>query len=183
MVELGVGVINSQRVLFGGDVIAEHKVKLVLAVSHSCDGGNGVVGLAAGLREDEALLVGVAPPEGEYPVSQRDDALPVSGAQPDDRHRPLDYPGLYVLKALEAKLLLHGSLRHCEFVVAALKMLVSQYGAAHDRQVGVGADEVVRELLDEIKQLAEGAAVYDHRRVALVEEYAVLVVVDVGGVL
>ena len=62
-------------------------------------------------------------------------------------------------------------------------MVVAEDGATHDGQVGVGAHKVVGEPLDEVQQLAEGGAVDLHGDMAAVEGDAVLVVVDIGGVL
>ena len=47
----------------------------------------------------------------------------------------------------------------------ALEMVVAQDRAAHDRKVGVGAQEIVRESLNEVKELAERVMVDGHRDV------------------
>ena len=73
--------------------------------------------------------------------------------------------------------------RHGEHVAAALEVVVRQDGAAHDGQVRVGADEVVRELRHKVEQLLKRAAVDVHGLVLFVEHDAVLVVVQVGGIL
>ena len=62
MVELCVGVVDAQRMLRRGDVVAQHQIELELAIPHPGDGGDGVVRLAVGLGVDKAALVGVAPP-------------------------------------------------------------------------------------------------------------------------
>ena len=57
MVQFCVRVEHAQRVLLGGDVIAQHQIQLIFAVPHPGDGGDGVVRLAVGLGKDEARFV------------------------------------------------------------------------------------------------------------------------------
>ena len=47
VVELGVGVVNAQRMLRGGDVVAQDEIQLELAVPHPGNGGDGVVGFVS----------------------------------------------------------------------------------------------------------------------------------------
>ncbi len=82
VVELPVGVIDSQGVLLGGNVVAQHQVQLVSFAPPPGDGGYGVVRLAAGLGEDKGLLVGIAPPCGEDFVRQLNEPLRVFGGYP-----------------------------------------------------------------------------------------------------
>ena len=67
--------------------------------------------------------------------------------------------------------------------MAALEMLVCQNAAADDGQVGIRAEEIVRELLDERKQLIKRRAVNDHRRVLGVHHDRVLIVIDIRRIL
>ena len=60
---------------------------------------------------------------------------------------------------------------------------MGQDGAAHNGQVRVGTHEVVGELPDEIQELAEAGPVNFHGGVLPVEADAVLVVIDIRGVL
>ena len=60
---------------------------------------------------------------------------------------------------------------------------MAEDGAAHDGQVRVGAYEVVGELLHEVQQLPEGCPVDLHGDVPAIKDDAVLVVVDIGGIL
>ena len=183
VVELGVGVEDAQRMLGGGDVVAQHQVELVLAVPHPGDGGDGVVGLAVGLGKDKAALVRVAAPGGQNFVGQVDQFLVVFARQPDAAHRPADDAGFDLFIAGEGPGLFDGGLGHGELVVAALEMVVAEDAAADDGQVGVAAHKVVGELLDKVQQLAEGGTLDLHGGVLAVEDDAVLVVVDVGAVL
>ena len=54
-----------------------------------------------------------------------------------------------------------------------------QDGSSHDRQVSVRSQEIVRESLDKVKELAESVVVDRHGNVAGVEHDAVLVVIDI----
>ena len=60
---------------------------------------------------------------------------------------------------------------------------MAQDRPAHDGQVRVGADEVVRELSQEAEELLKGCPVDLHRGVAAVKHDAVFVVVDIRGIL
>ena len=60
---------------------------------------------------------------------------------------------------------------------------MAEYGAADDGQVCVAADEVVREYGDEIEQASEHGLVDFHGDMVAVENDAVLVIVDIGGIL
>ena len=62
-------------------------------------------------------------------------------------------------------------------------MLVGQYAAAHDGQVGVGPQEIVGELLHEGKQLVEHSTVNDHGRVPGIHDDAVFIIINVGRIL
>ena len=80
-------------------------------------------------------------------------------------------------------MLLHRCFCHGEGIVTALKMLVAQNRTAHNGEIGVGADEVVGQEIQKIKELLEHRCVDLHGDVLLVESDAVLVVVAVGGIL
>ena len=65
----------------------------------------------------------------------------------------------------------------------SLEMIVAQDRSSHDRQVSVRSQEIVRESLDKVKELAESVVVDRHGNVAGVEHDAVLIVVDIRGIL
>ena len=73
--------------------------------------------------------------------------------------------------------------RHCKGVTTALHMVVCENRTAHDGQIGVRADKIVRELLHKAKQLGKAAAVDLHRRMLARQGDTMLVIVHVGGVL
>ena len=88
-----------------------------------------------------------------------------------------------VLEAFERDFLFNARVLHGEAVVTALEVLVAQNRAAHDGQVRVGANEIMGEGLYKVQQLFKGAAVDLHGHMLGVEYNAVLIVVDVGGIL
>ena len=183
VVQLSMGVVHTQRVLRGGDVVAQHQVQLILAVPHPGDGGNGVVGLAVSLGKDKAALVSVAAPCSQQLIGKLHKACVVCTGQTDAAHGPVHDTGLHVLKAGEHPRLFNGGFRHGKLVVTALEVVVAQDAAAHDGQIGVAAHKVVGEQTHKIQQLAEGRPLDLHRSVLVIEHDAVLVVVNVGAVL
>ena len=65
----------------------------------------------------------------------------------------------------------------------ALEVVMAQNRTAHNRQIGIGSDVVVRELPNKVKQLAECRFIDFHRHMLSVEQNAVLVVVDIRRIL
>ena len=74
-------------------------------------------------------------------------------------------------------------MHHGELVRAALEVIVRQNRAAHDGQVGVRADEVMREQVHKIEQAGQALAVDVHRAMLGAHGNAVLVKVRVRAVL
>ena len=74
-------------------------------------------------------------------------------------------------------------MHHGELVRAALEVVVRQNRAAHDGQVGVGANKVVREQVDKVEQAGQPLAVDVHRTMLGAHGNAVLVKVRVRAVL
>ena len=126
------GMVHTQRMLRGGDVVAQHQVQLILAVPHPGDGRDGVVGLAIGLGEDKAALVGVAAPSSQQLIGQLHKACVIRTGQTDAAHGPVHDTGFHVLKAGEHPSLFYGGFSHGKFVVTTLEMVVAQDAAAHD---------------------------------------------------
>ena len=183
VVQLGMGMVHAQRMLRGGDVIAQHQIQLILAVPHPGNGGDGVVGLVVGLGKDKAAFIGVAAPSSQQLIGQLHKACVICTGQTDAAHGPVHDAGLHVLKAGEHPGLFNGSLGHGKLVMTALEMVMAQDAAAHDRQVGVAAHKIVGEQTHKIQQLAEGCPLDLHGCVLVVEYDAMLVVVNVGAVL
>src|SRR5690606_24977028 len=97
-------------------------------------------------------LVAVQPPLVKQTASRLVNVGLGDAIHSHDRHRPFDdaepnarQPGIDE-GAIGLRRL------HREYMAAALEVIVAKNGTADDRQVGVGADEVMRELLYEIKQ-------------------------------
>ncbi len=183
MVQLGVRVVQAQRMLGRGQVVAEHEVELEPALPHTGDRGDRIVRHAVGLGEDGCSFVRIPAPRGQDAVRQFDQALGIGAVQTNDRHRPFDDARLHILEAGEGERGFHRGFFHCKGVAPALEVVMRQNGAAHDRQVGIGADEIMRELAHKVQQLAEARPVDLHGDVFAVKADAVLVIVHIGGVL
>ena len=84
MMKLLMRVINAKRIFPGGDVVSKHKVKLISAVSHSCDRGDSVVRLAFSFSVNECRLVSVASPSFEYLVSKVNKSVFVLAVYPEN---------------------------------------------------------------------------------------------------
>ena len=67
--------------------------------------------------------------------------------------------------------------------MTALEVVVGENGTANDRKVSIGADKIVREYLYKVKELGEGGTVDLHWCVGTVKDDAVLVVVNIWGIL
>ena len=180
---VGMWVINAERMLLGRDVVAEHEIKLEFAVAHTGDRGDRVVRLTVSLGKDEGVSVRIAAPSRENAVSKLDERCFFICAQTNDRHRPLDNASLDVLKATEGDGLFDRCLGHCKGVMTALHVVMREDRTADDGKIGIRAEEIVRELLNEIKLTDEGVAVDLHRHVLTGENDAVLVIIYVGRVL
>ncbi len=105
------------------------------------------------------------------------------GAQAQHGERPGEHGALHARERPHREGLGHLGAHHGELVRAALEVVVREDGAAHDGEVGVGADEVVGEQVDEVEQAAKRLLVDVHRAVVRAHRDAVLVEVGVGGVL
>ena len=64
-----------------------------------------------------------------------------------DRHRPVNNTGFHILVALDRKLCLDLCSLHRKFIMTTLKMLMCQNRSAYDRQIRIGAKEIMRKLL------------------------------------
>ena len=114
---------------------------------------------------------------------QLDKLLVIRTAQTNDRHRPLDNTRFYAVKSVKCQLGFDGCALHGKCVMSALEMVMCQNRAADNRQIRIGADKIVRELLDKIQQFAERCRFNFHRRVLRIEYNAVLVVIYIWRIL
>ena len=90
---------------------------------------------------------------------------------------------LHILKARHGKLLLHAGPRHGKGIMTSLKMIMTQNGAANDRQVGIGSQEIMWELFYKIKQLHKRRAVNLHRGMLPVKDNTMLIIIYIWGIL
>ena len=138
---------------------------------------------ALSLMEYESIRIIIYTPFVKDMLGKVKQSFSVRAAQPYDRHRPFYYAGLNVFKARDCELFLYLCARHGKLIVSALVMVVAQYAASYYRQICIRTDEIVREQRHEVEQIAERLPVYMHRDVLFIEDYAVLVIVNIRTVL
>ena len=191
VVILGMRVENAQRMLVGRDIAAKRQVGLVnlaagvaAGVDAADDGRHGVVRYAVGrVRDNAHRLVGPLAPGEDNLLGSVEQLSAVMRAQAQHRERPLQHSAGDLVKTGHAKLRDLGGMHHGELVRAALEVVVRQNRAAHDRQVGVGADEVMREQVHKVEQAGQALAVDVHRTMLGAHGNAMLVKVRVRAVL
>ncbi len=153
----------AQRMLVGRDVAAKRQVGLVdfaagvaAGVDAANDGRHGVVRYAVGcVRDDAHGLIGPLAPGKDNLLGGVEQLSAVVRAQAQHRKRPLQHGTADLVKAGHAKLRDLGGMHHGELVRATLEVVVRQNRAAHDGQVGVGANKVVREQVDKVEQTGQ----------------------------
>ena len=185
------GVKHAQRVLGARHVAAKRQEGLVggparvpLAVDAPHHRRHRVVRRAVRVVRDHAhRLVGPAAPGVDHVHAGVEQLLAAVGAQAQHAHRPLEHRHRHARERLERKRLGHRRVHHRELVGAALEVVVRQDRAAHHRQVGVGANEVLRQQVHKVEQARDGLAVDVHVAVMHAHRDAVLVEVGVGAVL
>ena len=182
---------HAQRMLVGRDVAAKRQVGLVdfaagisARVDAADDGRHGVVRHAIGcVRDDAHRLIGPLAPGEDNLLGSVEQLSAVMRAQAQHRERPLQHSAGDLVKSGHAKLRDLGGMHHGELVRAALEVVVRQDRAAHDGQVGVGANEIVREQVHKVEQTGQALAVDVHRTMLGAHGNAVLVKVRVRAVL
>ena len=141
------------------------------------------MGFAVSLGVDEALFVRVAAPCCQNFICQLHQPGIIGAGEADAAHGPVDDARFHILKAGEDPGFLDGGFGHGEFIMAALEMVVAQDAATHNGQVGVAAHEIVGEEGHKVQQLAERGPLDLHGGVVVVEDDAVLIVIDIRAVL
>ena len=177
--------------LVGRDIAAKRQVGLVdfaagisARVHAADDGRHGVVRHAIGCVRDNAHgLVGPLAPSEDNLLGSVEQLGAVMRAQAQHRERPLQHGTANLIKSGHAKLRDLGGVHHGELVRTALEVVVRKNRAAHDGQVGVGANKVVREQVDKVEQTGQTLAVHVHRAMLGAHGNAVLVKVRVRAVL
>ena len=191
MVILGMRLENAQRMLVGRDIAAKRQVGLVdfaagisAGVDAADDGRHGVVRHAIGcVRDDAHRLIGPLAPGEDNFLGSIEQRSAVVRAQAQHRERPLQHGAGDLVKSGHAKLRDLGGMHHGELVRTALEVVVRKNRAAHDGQVGVGANKVVREQVHKIEQAGQSLTVDVHRAMLGAHGNAVLVKVRVRAVL
>ncbi|CUN61823.1 Uncharacterised protein [Collinsella aerofaciens] len=191
VVVLGMRVEHAQRMLVSRDIAAKRQVGLVnlaagiaAGVDAADDGRHGVVGHAIGcVRDDAHRLIGPLAPGEDNLLGSVEQLSAVMRAQAQHRERPLQHGTADLVKTGHAKLRDLGGMHHGELVSAALEVVVRQNRAAHDGQVGVGANKVVREQVDKVEQAGQTLAVHVHRAMLGAHGNAVLVKIRIRAVL
>ena len=161
----------------------QDQIQFVFAVPHPRDRRDRVVRLTVGFRKDHRVGVRIAAPLGENFAREVTELLLVRRVQTNHRHRVLHDTAVHIFKPRHFKAELFLGLLHREGMMAALKMLMGENAAADDGQVRVTAEEIVRELLNERKQLVKGRPVNHHRRVLGVHHDRVLIIIDIRRIL
>ena len=176
-------VVHAQGVLRSSDIVPQHQVQFIPASPPPGDGRDGIMGLGFRLRKEEHGFVAVHPPGLQNPVGHVHQPRRVLVGEAQHGHRPLDDSRLHILIAADAYLGLHRRFLHGEGIVSALEVVVGQNRSPHDGQIGVGAHKIMGELPHKVQQLGKTGPVDPHRHMLPVEADAVLIVVDIGGVL
>ena len=80
-------------------------------------------------------------------VSCADQTFFVFALQTDNRHWPFYNTGFHILISRYRKRRFDLCSLHSKFIVTALKMLMCQNRTTYDRQIRIGTQEIMRELL------------------------------------
>lgn len=183
IVILGMWMIDTQWMFFGGDVVAQGQIEFIgvsYLAGNRCD---GIVWLAVGLCKDESSFIGITTPCFQYMGSQVDEALLILMADTQYGEWPFHDAGFHVFVTWDDNMLFNRSLGHGEGVMSALEVIMAQDGATDDRKVGIGAQEVVWEKLYKVKELNESISLDFHWSVLTVKNDAVLVVIYIWRIL
>ncbi len=134
------------------NIIVQDQIQFILSVPHTRDGSYGIMGISISFGQDEGGFVGIFAPFFQYLIPQPDQALTVGAMETDSREQPTDDTGRNIGIIRKRELLFNRGFRHLENVIAALKVVVDQYRTANDRQVYIGADDIMGKEFDEIHQ-------------------------------
>ena len=123
--KVGMRMIYAKRMLLCGDVVSEHKVKLIVSVTTSCYRCDSVVWLSICLCKNKCFFICIASPCKKNLICKINKLIPVCRLDSDNRHRPFYDTCLDILVALECDFFLYRSLCHSEGIVSALEMVVT----------------------------------------------------------
>ena len=171
------GVVYAQGMFFCGNVVAQCQIQLIGVAGFPCNRRDGVMGFTVCLCKNEDLLIGVSPPLIQYVLCQVDQPLFILVTDTEYGKGPFYDACLYILVSWNCYGLLNRSLCHSEGIVSSLEMIMTQDGASYNRKICIGAQEVVREQFNKVKQFRKCRPVDFHGRMLSVEYDAVLIIV------
>ncbi|MNV39379.1 hypothetical protein D3C71_1309560 [compost metagenome] len=139
------------RMLIVRTVVAEHQIRLVAAACAPADDWrNRVMRHALAILFAEGQNIGggiaVALPGFVQVVRAFQQHGLIFTLKPHDGHRPVHHPEGYTRIGRMGERLLDRRLLKREGMAAALKMVMRQNRSADNRQIGIRADEIVREI-------------------------------------
>ena len=154
MMQLGVGMENTQGMLLAGAVIAQHQMEPILPIGQfTHNGGNGIMG-RIGMGVNIAGGIGILPPGGEHLHGDIGKFLAAFRGKAQASHGPIDQAGIGRACDFAA----HSRFIHGEDIIAALIMIVGEDRAAHDGKISIGAQEIMGETIHKIKEAIKGFA-------------------------
>ena len=177
---------HAERMLVARDVAAQREVHLVVTASPAHDGRHRVVAHAFGalavMRDDADRRIVPFTPCIQHAACRVEQLLTRGRTKANHRKRPLHDACLHLGETGHPERLDDRGNLHRERMPPALEVIVPENRASHDRQIGVAADEVVREQVDEIEQTGKRRPVDVHRPVLPAHRDAVLVVIGVRAI-
>ena len=184
VVILGMRMEDAKRMLFAGNVAAQCKKNLVGIIFKLADnGGNRVVRLAISLCVNRDRLVGIVAPCRDDKLRSLECFFSTGGGEAENREWPLKNCARYLGELFKLKLFRSFRAHHRELVTSALVVIVREDRSTHNGQVGIGANEVVRESVHKVEEINERLVINVHWNVIRVHSNAMLVEVRVWTVL
>ena len=183
MMKVRMRMVNAQRMFLRRNVIPKHQIQFKLISLLTGNRGNGVVLFAICLGIDKSCLICIAAPCIQDHIGKGNDSLRILCLQADYRHRPLHNTCLHILITRNDEFFFNRSLRHREFMVSTLKMIVCQNRSTNNREIRIRSQNIVWKLLHKIKQLAEGIVINLHRYMLSVKHDTVLIIINIGRIL
>ena len=123
--QLCMGMVYAQRMLFGCNIIAQYQIQFIFAVPLPGNRCYRIMRLPVRISINKRRLIGIPPPLLQYHVRQCDYPGAVAACQTDDRHGPFNDPGIHILKPFYHKGFLHPCFCHGKFIMAALEMVMA----------------------------------------------------------
>ena len=125
MMQLCMGMIDSQRMLLCGDIVTQHQIQFELVSALSGNGSDGVMRLVIGVGIDESPFIRIFSPFIQDHICQCNNAVGIHTAEADHRHRPCHDTGIHILETGYREGFLYRSFRHGKLVMPTLEMIVA----------------------------------------------------------